>query len=82
MIAALTLILLCQLVDEVVARGTGWPVPGPVIGMALLLAFLAARDHAPEFLPRELADGTLEAAGKGLLAHLTLLFVPTGVGVV
>jgi putative effector of murein hydrolase LrgA (UPF0299 family) len=82
MIVALTLILLCQFVGEVVARGTGWPVPGPVIGMALLLAFLAARDHAPEFLPPELADGTLEAAGKGLLAHLTLLFVPTGVGVV
>lgn len=82
MILSLTLLLLCQLFGEIVARGTGLPVPGPVIGMALLLGVLALRDRRPRGLPPPLVDGTLEATGKGLLAHLSLLFVPAGVGVV
>jgi putative effector of murein hydrolase LrgA (UPF0299 family) len=82
MIIALTLLLLCQLVGEVIARGMGWPIPGPVIGMALLLILLVIRDHAPEAMPHEVADGTVEATSKGLLAHLSLLFIPAGVGVV
>jgi len=82
MIIALALLLLCQLVGEVIARGTGWPIPGPVIGMALLLALLLARGHMPEAMLREVADGTVEATSKGLLAHLSLLFIPAGVGVV
>lgn len=81
MILSLTLILLCQLIGEAVAVGTGWPVPGPVVGMAVLLLVLAARDRAPRLAPAELRDGTLEGVAKGLLAHLSILFVPAGVGV-
>ena len=81
MILSLTVILLCQLVGEVVALSTGWPVPGPVIGMVLLLTGLMLRDRARAG-PSELRDGTLEGTAKGLLAHLSLLFVPAGVGVV
>ena len=81
MIFSLTLILLCQLVGEVVTLSTGWPVPGPVIGMVLLLVVLMLRDRAREAAPPELRDGTLEGTAKGLLAHLSLLFVPAGVGV-
>ena len=33
MIAALTQLLVFQLAGEVVARGLGLPVPGPVLGM-------------------------------------------------
>ncbi len=36
MLGYLTLIFVCQLVGELVAVATGWPVPGPVIGMVLL----------------------------------------------
>lgn len=82
MIAALTLILICQLAGEAIARAAGWPLPGPVIGMALLLVLLIARDRLPRFLPGGAADGAVEATGKGLLAHLSLLFIPAGVGIV
>ncbi|MBQ0820105.1 CidA/LrgA family protein [Microvirga terrae] len=80
MIISLTIILLCQLLGEVIARGFGWPVPGPVLGMLFLLAFLMLRDRirtrVPEF------GRALDSTGKGLLAHLSLLFIPASVGVV
>ncbi|ACL55697.1 CidA/LrgA family protein [Methylobacterium nodulans] len=82
MILSLTLLLLCQLLGEIIARGGDLPVPGPVIGMALLLCVMALRDRHPGGLPKPLVDGTLEGTGKGLLANLSLLFVPAGVGVV
>ncbi|SFH05935.1 CidA/LrgA family protein [Methylobacterium gossipiicola] len=86
MIVGLTLILAAQLVGEVLARVTGLPVPGPVIGMALLLIFLVLRDRyartAARILPKPLVDGQLESTGRGLLANLSLLFVPAGAGIV
>ncbi|MFE1603033.1 CidA/LrgA family protein [Methylobacterium sp. ID0610] len=82
MIISLTLLLLCQLLGEIIARGGGLPVPGPVIGMALLLLVMMLRDRQPGGLPKPLVDGTLESTGKGILANLSLLFVPAGVGVV
>jgi putative effector of murein hydrolase LrgA (UPF0299 family) len=86
MIASLALILLAQLVGEALARGFGLPVPGPVIGMGLMVGFLFLRDARrsplPRLLPAPLTDGTLEAMAKGLLVNLSLLFVPAGVGVV
>ena len=82
MILSLTLLLLCQLAGEILARALALPVPGPVVGMALLLAVLILRDRRPAGLPAPLTDGTLERTGKGLLAHLSLLFVPAGAGVI
>ncbi|MCF4127564.1 CidA/LrgA family protein [Methylobacterium sp. SyP6R] len=82
MILSLTLLLLCQLAGEILARAFALPVPGPVVGMALLLAVLVLRDRRPGGLPAPLTDGTLERTGKGLLAHLSLLFVPAGAGVI
>ena len=80
MIISLTVILLCQLLGEVVARGLGWPLPGPVLGMVFLLVFLSLRDRIAVKVP-ELGK-TLDSTGKGLLAHLSLLFIPASVGVV
>lgn len=68
----LALILICQLIGETVNVATGIPVPGPVIGMAILFAGLLVR--------RGLPQGLNDTAG-GLLKHLALLFVPAGVGV-
>jgi holin-like protein len=82
MLLSLGLILLCQLVGEAVAYGTGVPVPGPVIGLVLCVLLLAARDRAGRLIPRELRDGTFERTGSGLLSHLSLLFIPAGVGVI
>ena len=73
MVAMIALVLSLQLVGEVVVRLTGAPVPGPVIGMLLLVSVLALRGGPPELLSR-LADT--------LLGHLSLLFVPAGVGVI
>lgn len=82
MIASLSLILLCQLAGEIVVRGLALPIPGPVIGMLLLLVLLLLRDRATLFAQGPLQGGGVENAAKGLLAHLSLLFVPAGVGVV
>jgi holin-like protein len=72
MLAGLTWLLVYQCVGEILARWTGLPVPGPVIGMVLLFATLLAKNVAPE---------SLQTTASGLLSHLSLLFVPAGVGV-
>jgi holin-like protein len=82
MIASLSLILLCQLAGEVVVRATSLPMPGPVVGLVLLLALLLTRDRFAVLLHGPLRDGGVENAARGLLAHMSLLFVPAGVGVV
>ncbi|HEY5789725.1 MAG TPA: CidA/LrgA family protein [Gammaproteobacteria bacterium] len=65
------LLLAYQLVGEVLAVGVGVPIPGPVIGMLLLLLTLVLRRGA----------AAPDAAADTLLSHLSLLFVPAGVGV-
>jgi len=72
MLAAVTILLLFQLAGEVLAQLLGLPVPGPVIGMALLFAALAIRGGAPE---------NLRTTTNSLLGHLSILFIPGGVGV-
>jgi putative effector of murein hydrolase LrgA (UPF0299 family) len=64
-------LLLLQSAGEMLARGFSLPFPGPVIGMLLLL--LALRFPAV----RE----PVAACANFLLSHLSLLFVPVGVGV-
>jgi holin-like protein len=73
MIHALAVILLCQLTGEGVSRLLALPVPGPVLGLALLFVLMLASDRVSA-LVRPTADG--------ILRHLSLLFVPAGVGVV
>jgi putative effector of murein hydrolase LrgA (UPF0299 family) len=82
MIGSLSLILLCQLAGEVLVRALALPMPGPVIGMALLLLVLLARDRFGGLARGPLRGGGVENASRGLLANLSLLFVPAGVGVV
>ena len=73
MILALLTLLSYQLVGEVVVRAAHLPLPGPVLGMLLLFVTLLWRGGA--FAGVEEVSGTL-------LAHLALLFVPAGVGIV
>lgn len=81
MIEALAALLFCQLSGEVLARQFGLPVPGPVIGLALLFLALRLRSWARPDAPA--IDGTsLGAVSAFLLAHLSLLFVPAGTGIV
>ena len=73
MISAITLLLAFQLAGEVIARGLGLQIPGPVIGMALLFGTLLLRGGPSENLR--------QTAGT-LLQHLSLLFIPAGTGIV
>lgn len=82
MIASLSVILICQLIGEVIVRALRAPVPGPVVGLALLFVVLIARDRFPVMARGPLRDNAVEGTAKGMLAHLSLLFVPAGVGVV
>ena len=64
-------LLVFQSIGEVLARGLALPLPGPVVGLMLLLAglnFSAMREP-------------VAASANFLLAHLWLLFVPVGAGV-
>ena len=82
MIASLSLILLCQLAGEAFVRGLGLPMPGPVIGLMLLLLLLLLRDRFAVLARGPLQGDGVESTSRGLLANLSLLFVPAGVGVV
>lgn len=70
---SLLALLACQLAGEAVARASGLPLPGPVLGMVMLLALLVL---SPRF------TALVRTVAQGILAHLSLLFVPAGVGVV
>jgi holin-like protein len=72
MIGAITLLLVFQLIGEVLARSLALPIPGPVIGMALLFVALALRGGPPP---------ELRNTAQGMLQHLSLLFIPAGTGV-
>jgi holin-like protein len=73
MLAGLTILLLFQCAGEVIVHALGLPFPGPVLGMLLLFLALALRGGD---VPKDLAD-----ASHGILRHLSLLFLPAGVGV-
>jgi holin-like protein len=79
MLHALTLLLLLQLAGEVIVRLADLPLPGPVVGMALLFAGLVIRGRVTG---NDDPPAALEQTTAGLLRHLSLLFVPAGVGVV
>jgi len=68
----LALLLLLQAAGEALAHALSLPFPGPVIGMAMLIPALMC----------EWVRAPVQAAAELLLAHLSLLFVPVGVGVI
>ena len=73
MVHALVTILTFQLAGEVLSRGLGLPVPGPVVGLVLLVGAMRLRPALAEWL---------RPVAQGVLGHLSLFFVPAGVGIV
>jgi len=73
LIIGLSILLGCQFLGEIVSRTFALPVPGPVLGMLILLIALMIRGGIPK---------SLRTMGEGLLKYLTLLFVPAGVGLI
>jgi holin-like protein len=72
LIYGITLLLTYQLIGEVGVRALQLPVPGPVAGMLLLFLTLVVLGRVPD---------SLSTSAGGLLSHLSLLFVPAGVGI-
>ena len=72
MLNAIALLLACQLAGEIICQYFTIAVPGPVVGMVLMVAIF-------HFLPA--TRGALHETSNGILRHLSLLFVPAGVGV-
>ena len=70
-LAGLAILLVLQTCGELLARALALPFPGPVIGLMLLLVALRA----------SAVQTRVAAVAEFLLAHLSLLFVPVGVGV-
>ncbi len=73
MLATFATLLIFQCLGEGMVFALGLPIPGPVVGMLLLFGALLVA-------PRLLAQ--IEETGTQLLRHLSLLFVPAGVGIV
>ena len=72
MIRTFALLLVFQSAGEILAFALRLPVPGPVIGLAMLLGWLLMEPARLEPLREDT---------RALLRHLSLLFVPAGVGV-
>lgn len=64
-------LLVLQSAGELLAHALRLPFPGPVVGLVLLLAALNV----------EAVRTPVAACSDFLLTHLSLLFVPVGVGV-
>ncbi|MBB4286219.1 CidA/LrgA family protein [Roseospira goensis] len=79
MLPMLALLLVFQLAGEALRHALALPVPGPVIGMVALLLTLVVRGWWTG--PAAAVPEPLARATNALLGHLSLLFVPAGVGV-
>ncbi|MDP3622281.1 MAG: CidA/LrgA family protein [Polynucleobacter sp.] len=73
MIAGLVQILLFQGLGELISKFVLTGLPGPVIGLVLLLAWLMLRGNL---------NPSLALVADGFSQYLGLLFVPAAVGVV
>lgn len=71
MIEGLIGLLAAQLAGTLLAAALGLPIPGPVLGLVLLLAYLLLRRGPPPGLNR---------AAQTLLAYLPLILIPPSVG--
>jgi holin-like protein len=73
MLRALVVLFTGLFVGNLLNRLTGVPVPGPVIGLLIMLAFLVLGSGP---------DQPLRQIGHGLLRNMSILFVPAGVGLI
>jgi holin-like protein len=73
MIGAISLLFVCLAVGECLHRVAGLPLPASVIGLLVLLVWLAAvRRERP----------VLNTVSGWLTAHLSIMFVPAAVGLI
>ena len=80
MLNSIFTILLFQLIGEFIQKFTEISIPGPVIGLILLLGVLLIR--AKYFKEYPSIENSLVNFSERFLNYLPLLFIPVGVGVV
>ena len=71
-VTGLMVLLIYQLLGEFLVLFFNAPIPGPVVGMMLLFCTLVVHGRT---------SAALDTTATGLLSHLSLLFIPAGVGV-
>jgi len=81
LLSAIFTILIFQLAGEVIQKGFELPLPGPVLGLILLLFSLVFTKKSINPNLVELRARLMTTSEK-LLSYLSLLFVPIGVGVI
>jgi holin-like protein len=80
MLNSIFTIFLFQLIGEFIQKFTDISIPGPVIGLILLLSVLLIRGKF--FIKSHIIENNLVDLSERFLAYLPLLFIPVGVGVV
>lgn len=80
MIGSICILLTCQLLGEAAARLFNLPVPGPLVGMAILFAGLIVY-HQTGKLNQNSKTTALDNTANVILTNLSLLFVPAAVGI-
>ena len=81
MLTAIFTILVLQLIGEVLQKYFDLAIPGPVIGLMLMLLTLMMMNSKKLNILSPLRTEIINTSEK-LLGYLSLLFVPIGVGVV
>ena len=81
MLNSIFLILFFQLVGEFIQKFLEISIPGPVIGLLLLLTTLLLSKKSYYKIPVKF-EINLKNSAESLLNYLPLLFIPVGVGVV
>lgn len=81
MLTAIFTILVLQLIGEVLQKYFDLAIPGPVIGLMLMLLTLMMMNSKKLNMLVPLRTEIINTSEK-LLGYLSLLFVPIGVGVV
>ena len=82
MLRALAVLLTCQLVGEAIPRSLELPLPGPVLGLLIMVAILFAAERWRLVDSATIDETSLGKVSNGLIATLGILFVPAGVGVI
>jgi holin-like protein len=82
MLRAFAILLVCQLAGEGITRALALPLPGPVLGLVILVMLLFAVERRHLVDSATVDDTSLGKVANGLLAVLGILFVPAGVGVI
>lgn len=72
MINALLILFSCQFLGEAIVHFTGITIPGPVVGMMILLAGLIVKGGLPE---------NLDKTASEFVKYIGLLFIPAGAGI-